>query len=230
VLAVECQLVDTFRTLLPSCWRRITVLLACSPNLQRIPFHLLCALSLLRAPPVRQISLEVMRKATVVGMTTSGAAKVQRILRQLGARVLVVEEAAGVLVPPSPTTPFNYPKPEALHAQECTRARTHAHMCIRAYMMSCILSYEGTRTHKKSDAHTPTRPLQGLAWVSITPSPLRYRRTRKFTRVRARRWRLGGRGGSSQRCWKRTYWPLFRRTRSSWCSLATTSSCGPKCR
>ena len=42
-----------------------------------------------------QVSLEVMRRASVVGMTTSGAAKQQHILRNLGVRVVIVEEAAG---------------------------------------------------------------------------------------------------------------------------------------
>jgi hypothetical protein len=43
-----------------------------------------------------QVSLEIMRGASVVGMTTSGAAKQQHILQNLRARVVVVEEAAGV--------------------------------------------------------------------------------------------------------------------------------------
>ncbi len=43
-----------------------------------------------------QVSLEIMRGASVVGMTTSGAAKQQHILQNLRPRVVVVEEAAGV--------------------------------------------------------------------------------------------------------------------------------------
>ena len=42
-------------------------------------------------------SLEVLRGAAVVGLTTTGAAKYQSLVRQLGARVLLMEEAAEVL-------------------------------------------------------------------------------------------------------------------------------------
>ena len=42
-------------------------------------------------------SLEQLRKAAVVGLTTTGAAKYQSLVRQLGCRVLVMEEAAEVL-------------------------------------------------------------------------------------------------------------------------------------
>ena len=42
-------------------------------------------------------SLRVLRSAVVVGMTTTGAAKYQALVRQLGCRVLVMEEAAEVL-------------------------------------------------------------------------------------------------------------------------------------
>ncbi len=42
-----------------------------------------------------QTYLDVMRKASVIGMTTSGAAKYQDVLHNLGARVIVIEEAAG---------------------------------------------------------------------------------------------------------------------------------------
>ncbi|CAI5951159.1 unnamed protein product [Closterium sp. NIES-64] len=41
--------------------------------------------------------LQVLRKAQVVGMTTSGVAKMQRLITALGPRVIVVEEAAEVL-------------------------------------------------------------------------------------------------------------------------------------
>ncbi|XP_060086142.1 NFX1-type zinc finger-containing protein 1-like [Ylistrum balloti] len=39
----------------------------------------------------------IIRKATVVGMTTTGAAKYQAVLQEIGPRVIVVEEAAEVL-------------------------------------------------------------------------------------------------------------------------------------
>ncbi|CAI5528300.1 unnamed protein product [Closterium sp. Naga37s-1] len=41
--------------------------------------------------------LQVLRKAQVVGMTTSGVAKMQRLITALGPRVIIVEEAAEVL-------------------------------------------------------------------------------------------------------------------------------------
>ncbi|KAJ8311089.1 hypothetical protein KUTeg_011358 [Tegillarca granosa] len=40
---------------------------------------------------------EVMRRATVIGMTTTGAARYQAILQEIGPRIIVVEEAAEVL-------------------------------------------------------------------------------------------------------------------------------------
>ncbi|KAL1516027.1 hypothetical protein AB1Y20_002640 [Prymnesium parvum] len=42
-------------------------------------------------------SLRVLRSAAVVGMTTTGAAKYQALVRKLGCRVIVIEEAAEVL-------------------------------------------------------------------------------------------------------------------------------------
>jgi len=42
-------------------------------------------------------SLEVLSNAAVVGLTTTGAAKYQALIRRLGCRVLVMEEAAEVL-------------------------------------------------------------------------------------------------------------------------------------
>ena len=42
-------------------------------------------------------SLEVLRSAAVVGMTTTGAAKYQSLVRRLGCRIIVMEEAAEVL-------------------------------------------------------------------------------------------------------------------------------------
>ena len=39
----------------------------------------------------------MLRGAAVVGLTTTGAAKYQSLVRQLGARVLLMEEAAEVL-------------------------------------------------------------------------------------------------------------------------------------
>ena len=42
-----------------------------------------------------QTDLEIMLKASVVGVTTSGAAKYQNVLSKLGSRIIVVEEAAG---------------------------------------------------------------------------------------------------------------------------------------
>ncbi|XP_053404552.1 NFX1-type zinc finger-containing protein 1-like [Mercenaria mercenaria] len=40
---------------------------------------------------------EIMRQAAVIGMTTSGAARYQSVLRDIGPRIIVVEEAAEVL-------------------------------------------------------------------------------------------------------------------------------------
>jgi len=44
-----------------------------------------------------QESMSVLRGASVVGMTTTGAAKYQSLVRQMGCRVLLMEEAAEVL-------------------------------------------------------------------------------------------------------------------------------------
>ena len=41
-------------------------------------------------------SLTTLKQASVVGLTTTGAAKHQSLIRQLGCRVLVMEEAAEV--------------------------------------------------------------------------------------------------------------------------------------
>lgn len=43
------------------------------------------------------VDKEIMRQASVIGMTTSGAARYQSVLREIGPKVVVVEEAAEVL-------------------------------------------------------------------------------------------------------------------------------------
>lgn len=46
---------------------------------------------------VLQEEKEIMRQASVIGMTTSGAARYQLVLRDIGPRIVIVEEAAEVL-------------------------------------------------------------------------------------------------------------------------------------
>ncbi|XP_045199758.2 NFX1-type zinc finger-containing protein 1-like [Mercenaria mercenaria] len=44
-----------------------------------------------------QVDKEIMRQVAVIGMTTSGAARYQSVLREIGPRIIIVEEAAEVL-------------------------------------------------------------------------------------------------------------------------------------
>ena len=45
----------------------------------------------------KQGDIETLRKAKVIGMTTTGAARLQDVLQEVGPRIIVVEEAAEVL-------------------------------------------------------------------------------------------------------------------------------------
>ncbi|XP_060580703.1 NFX1-type zinc finger-containing protein 1-like [Ruditapes philippinarum] len=46
---------------------------------------------------LQQVDKAIMQKAVVIGMTTSGAARYQSVLREIGPKIIVVEEAAEVL-------------------------------------------------------------------------------------------------------------------------------------
>ena len=49
-------------------------------------------------PPCRkQEDIETLRSAKVIGMTTTGAARMQSVLQQVGPEIVIVEEAAEVL-------------------------------------------------------------------------------------------------------------------------------------
>ena len=54
-------------------------------------------LQLARGHLEEQEQLTLLREAAVVGLTTTGAAKYQSLVRQMGCRVLLMEEAAEVL-------------------------------------------------------------------------------------------------------------------------------------
>ena len=45
----------------------------------------------------KQGDIETLRKAKVIGMTTTGAARMQDVLQQVGPEIVIVEEAAEVL-------------------------------------------------------------------------------------------------------------------------------------
>ena len=45
----------------------------------------------------KQCDIEILRGAKIIGMTTTGAAKYQDVLQQVGPPIVVVEEAAEVL-------------------------------------------------------------------------------------------------------------------------------------
>ena len=45
----------------------------------------------------KQEDIETLRSAKVIGMTTTGAARMQSVLQQVGPEIVIVEEAAEVL-------------------------------------------------------------------------------------------------------------------------------------